>query len=414
MTKSKLLRKSVATIIVVAVLLLSFIPIAAEEEVSLPFMSKDIYLNGVLINNYELNYPLVTRDGRTYLPLTEDLGSALGFQVLIDKEQQLIQLVKIDASYGFIKNSDLACNLQDQIGLFKYDYVVAAVDEFNTKEAQVLSRKWRQIISPVIWSLAGLVRTITNETVDPTPGTEVFMLQEDEILFVNDVPYIPLSAFRDSRMFEWNAFYDEVTGLYISTDSKVPAESYYSENNASYIQGRASYIRGVRPELSVTDSYYYEYIFRHEAQVYDVDQELLMAISRTESSFQTHIRSASGAVGMMQIMPKTAIAYQITELQLEDPHINVEFGTRYVRDRLWMFDGDIIKALAAYNQGVKAVRSGVYRTGYAEKCVYNEGVIKSWLTQRGYSHTFHAKLVSDSLPVADAGAEGESGLQIYR
>lgn len=414
MTKSRLLRKSVATIIVVAVLLLSFIPIAAEEEVNLPFMSKDIYLNGVLINNYELNNPFVTRDGRTYLPLTEDLGKALGFQVLIDKEQRLIQLLKTDASYGFIKNSDLACNLQDQNGLLKYDYVVAAVDKFNTKETQALSGKWRQIISPVIWSLAGLVSVITNEIVEPTPGTEVFMLQEDEILFVNEIPYIPLSAFRDSRMFEWDAFYDEVTGLYISTDSGVPAQSYYSENNASYIQGRASYIRGVRPELSVTDSYYYEYIFRHEARVYDVDQELLMAISRTESSFQTHIQSASGAVGMMQIMPKTAIAYQITELQLEDPHINVEFGTRYVRDRLWMFDGDIIKALAAYNQGVKAVRSGVYRTGYAEKCVDNEGVIESWLTQRGYSDSFQAKLVSDLLPVADLEFQEEPDLQIYR
>lgn len=391
MIENKLLRKGTATIVAVALLFFSYIPIAAEE-INLSFIPKDIYLNGILTKNYELNYPLVAKSDRTYVPLTKEMGQALGFEAFVDADQKLIQLVKTEPEEQQIRNGDLACNLENQQGVVRYDFVVASVTEYNTEDVQALSSKWRQIISPVVWSLSSFVTEITNGVVEPTLTTEVFMLKDHEILFVDDVAYIPLSAFCESKMFGWDAYYDLVTGLYISSSEEIEAKSYYSENNASYIEGRASYIRSIRPELSLYDSYYYEYIFRHEADVYDVDQELLMAVSRTESSFQRYITSRVGAVGMMQIMPKTAIAYGITEKQLEDPHINVEFGTRYVRDRLWIYDGDIIKALSAYNQGTKKVNSGSYRTGYAEKCVYNEEILDTWIASQGFSSSFENRV----------------------
>ena len=388
MIKNTLLRKSVATIMAVALLFLSSIPIAAEEEINLSFIPKDIYLNGILTKNYELTYPLVTKSDKTYIPLTTEMGQALGFEAFVDIDQKLIQLKKTAPAGQQVRNGDLACNLENQKGLVRYDFVVASVTEHNTEDVQALSSKWRQIISPVVWSLSSFVTEVTNGIVEPTLTTEVFMLKDHEILFVDNVAYIPLSSFCESKMFEWDAYYDLVTGLYISSSKEIPAESYYSESNASYIEGRASYIRSIRPELSLYDSYYYEYIFRHEADVYDVSQELIMAVSRTESSFQRYITSRVGAVGMMQIMPRTAIAYGITEQQLQDPHVNIEFGTRYVRDRLWIYDGDVIKALSAYNQGTKKVNSGIYKTGYAEKCVYNEGILGEWIASRGYSSSF--------------------------
>jgi len=392
MIKNTLLRRAIATTLGVALLIFSYIPIAAEEEINLSFIPRDIYLNGILTKNYELNYPFVTKNDRTYVPLTQEMGQALGFEVLVDTDKKLIQLIKTPPVEQVIKNGDLACNLQDQKGLVRYDFVVAAVTDYNTEEVDALSSKWRQIISPIVWSLSSFVRIATNGIVEPTLKTEVFHLKDHEILFVDDIAYIPLSAFCESKMFGWDAYYEMVTGLYISSQEDIPAESYYSENNASYIEGRASYIRNVRPELSLYDSYYYEYLFRHEADVYDVDQELLMAVSRTESSFQRYITSRVGAVGMMQIMPRTAIAYGITEKQLEDPHVNIEFGTRYVRDRLWIYDGDVIKALSAYNQGIIKVSAGNHKTGYAEKCVDTQGVIEAWITNRGYKTSFESKV----------------------
>ena len=402
MIENKLLRRGVAATIACALLLFSYIPIAAEE-INLSFIPKDIYLNGILTKNYELNYPLVTKHDRTYVPLTKEMGQALGFEVFVDVDRKLIQLKKTEPSEQAARNSDLACNLQDQKGLVRYDFVVAAVTEYDTEDVEALSSKWRQIISPIVWSLSSFVTMVTNGVVEPTLTTEVFMLKDHEILFVDDVAYIPLSSFCESKMFAWDADYDMVSGLYISSREDVAANSYYSKNNASYIEGRASYIRNVRPELSLYDSYYYEYIFRHEADVYDVDQELLMAVSRTESSFQRYITSRMGAVGMMQIMPRTVIAYGITEMQLQDPHVNIEFGTRYIRDRFWIYSGDVIKALSSYNQGTKKVNSGDFKTGYAEKCVYNEGVIEAWIANRGYSMSFE----SQSFPQGDVPEEEE-------
>lgn len=392
MIKNKLFRRSAATMLAVTLLLLSYIPIAAEDEINLSFIPRDIYLNGILTKNYQLTYPLVTRQDRTYVPLTEEMGKALGFKAYIDADRKLIQLVKTEPNNQPIKNGDLACNIQDKKGIVLYDFVVAAVTEYNVEDVNELSSKWRQIISPVVWSLSCFVSLATNGIVEPTLNTEVFMLKDHEILFVDDVAYIPLSAFCSSKMFAWDASYEMLTGLYISSKEGISALSYYSDNNASFIEGRASYIRSVRPELSLYDSYYYEYLFRHEADVYGLDQELLMAVSRTECTFQRYIVSGSGAVGMMQIMPKTAIAYGITEEQLKDPHINIEFGARYIRDRLWMFQGDVIKALSAYNQGVVKVRDGNHKTGYAEKCVYNERVIDAWIKNKGYSSVFESRV----------------------
>lgn len=405
MFHNKLLRRSLALTTALAVWLFSYIPIAAEEEAHLSFIARDIYINGILVNNYELVQPFVIRQGSTYVPLTPALGAALGFQMRLDKEQRLIQLRPVAPSGQTVKEADLGCNLENQTGLPGYDYVVAAVEEFDHTEAAALSAKWRQIVDPVIWSLSGLLEAVANQTAAFTPATEFFSLGETEILFVGEVPYLPLSAFRNSAMFGWDAHYDAVTGLYISTDAAIPAKSYYSATNASYIEGRAAYIRGVRPELSVSESYYYEYLFRHEANVYDVDQDLLMAVSRTESSFQAGIVATFGSIGMMQIMPRTARAYGISVEQLKDPHINVEFGAMYVRDRLWIFKGDVIKALSAYNQGVVIVSSGEYKTGYAEKCIYNRGVLEGWLSNRGYSHAFETRLAADAVRASAAEAD---------
>lgn len=415
MIKSKFLRKSVAAILGVALLFSSSIPIAAEEEINLSFTSRDIYLNGFLTKNYELDYPLVTKDDRIYVPLTEEMGQALGFSALVDTDRKLIQLLKTDALEQPVRNSDLACNLENQKGIVRYDFVVAAVTEYNTEDVSALSSKWRQIISPIVWSLSGFVRIATNGLIEPTLTTEVFMLKDHEILFVDEVAYIPLAAFCASKMFAWDAYYETLTGLYISSQKDIAAKSYYSENNASYIEGRASYIRSVRPELSLYDSYYYEYIFRHEADVYDVDQDLLMAVSRTECTFQHSIVSPAGAVGMMQIMPRTAIAYGISEEQLKDPHINIEFGTRYIRDRLWIYEGDVIKALSAYNQGIVKVSGGDYKTGYAKKCIYNKGVIDAWITKGNYSAFFESRTLPDVDPKDQVQAStGSKQAELYR
>lgn len=397
MQRSKLVRRSVALFVALTLWIVSYIPITAEVEAHLSFIARDIYANGILINNYQLNSPLVIRQGSTYVPLTSALGGALGFAVHVDEERRLILVEPTSPSGETVREADVACNLEHQIGRVEEDYVVAVVETLDVDNPDALTGAWQQIVNPVVWSLSSLLKVTTNEAIDLTPGTELLQVRNGDVLFVGDVPYIPLDVFRSSATFGWDAHFDTPTGLYISTDPCVPAANYYSHENASFIAGRAAYIRSVRPELSEMESYHYEYLFRHEATVYGIDQDLLMAVSRTECSFQAGIVSRYGPVGMMQILPKTAAAYGITVEQLKDPHINLEFGARYIRDRLWMFNGDVVKALSAYNQGVVAVQKGTHRTGYAEKCLQNQRTMRSWLATYGYEQEFRNRVEAETL-----------------
>ena len=80
---------------------------------------------------------------------------------------------------------------------------------------------------------------------------------------------------------------------------------------------------------------------------------LLEAVAWAESRFNTRARSPAGAVGVMQLMPGTAAELGVDPT---DAAANIHGGARYLRQMLVLFDGDIERALAAYNAGPAAVR----------------------------------------------------------
>jgi soluble lytic murein transglycosylase-like protein len=82
-----------------------------------------------------------------------------------------------------------------------------------------------------------------------------------------------------------------------------------------------------------------------------------------ESSFEADAISTKGAIGLMQIIPETGERYGVAgdakrsvEQKLRDPAINLAVGTRYLRDLLALFAGDLDLALAAYNAGEQTVK----------------------------------------------------------
>lgn len=87
----------------------------------------------------------------------------------------------------------------------------------------------------------------------------------------------------------------------------------------------------------------------HElSQRFDLSPALLEAVVWQESRWRENAVSPVGARGLAQLMPGTA---RYLGVDFSDPFQNLEGGARYLREQLDRFDGDLEKALAAYNAG---------------------------------------------------------------
>jgi soluble lytic murein transglycosylase-like protein len=84
-----------------------------------------------------------------------------------------------------------------------------------------------------------------------------------------------------------------------------------------------------------------------------VDPLLLVSVIEVESGFRAHAVSQRGAVGLMQVLPRTARDYG--EWDLVDPGDNLKAGSRHLAGLLARFEGNLPLALAAYNAGTANV-----------------------------------------------------------
>lgn len=107
----------------------------------------------------------------------------------------------------------------------------------------------------------------------------------------------------------------------------------------------------------------YAEIVERAAHRQGLDPNLLFAVMRVESIYNRRIVSTAGAVGLMQIMPRTArlIADQLGMREFDtsdllDPETNVELAAWYLASLLTRFDQRLPLAIAAYNGGPHNVR----------------------------------------------------------
>jgi soluble lytic murein transglycosylase-like protein len=120
----------------------------------------------------------------------------------------------------------------------------------------------------------------------------------------------------------------------------------YPEQAETLAEGSADQDR------SVLDGTPYAEIIVSAAEAHGVDPMLVRALIQVESGYKPTARSRRGAMGLMQLMPSTARAYQVRNPF--DPKTNIEAGIKHLRALIDRFRG-VELALAAYNAGPGAV-----------------------------------------------------------
>jgi len=158
---------------------------------------------------------------------------------------------------------------------------------------------------------------------------------------------------------------------------EVPATliSGFEEEEVVTPQPTAAAIEPVLPRLEIQPPQNPKTLLREAALRSGLPPAFVESVALVESGLRPDAVSPKGAIGVMQLMPGTAKTLGA------DPHDtaqNIDAGTRLLRELLVKYDGDVVKALAAYNAGEGAVDRYQGMPPYNETRWYVKKVIDAY------------------------------------
>src|SRR5665648_605469 len=204
-------KKLISVGLALTIMLFSSISIYADQNVQNvqnvqgDFFIRDVVVNGESFVNYNLQYPFITYNNRTYISLSKDLGKIFGFESSMDWENRTLKLVKTEPSQKNLTNNT-----------YKGDNLEIAVQPLT--EIEVLA-------------------------VDSADKEKLAIDDQAPLLAKGNYVYIPLKMLADSEIFNWDLFYDTYFGICISTDTTIPAKDYWNREQPLYNMGLYSYMK---------------------------------------------------------------------------------------------------------------------------------------------------------------------------
>jgi len=132
--------------------------------------------------------------------------------------------------------------------------------------------------------------------------------------------------------------------------------------------------------LSTKDLNLYDSLISEFSRKYEIDFALIKAIIRAESGFNPSAISRKGAKGLMQLMPETAVRWNVSNVF--SPRENIEGGVRYFKYLLSLFNNDLRLSLAAYNAGENLVSELGSIPPYRETVDYVRRVLNFYQSYR--------------------------------
>lgn len=140
----------------------------------------------------------------------------------------------------------------------------------------------------------------------------------------------------------WSEIYQYIDGNGTVSLTNVPTDPRYRRVDLDSSR--------LRPSLSEREL---DPVISRHSQQHRLHPALLRAVIKAESDFDPMAVSRAGAIGLMQLMPQTAVKLDVRDLY--DPDENVGGGAKYLRQLLDRFHGNLPLALAAYNAGENVV-----------------------------------------------------------
>lgn len=163
-------------------------------------------------------------------------------------------------------------------------------------------------------------------------------------------------------------------------------QNHYQE--LDYLESLISFIQNTNPTVPANIAYRIVLACHIEAQKYNLDPFLLLALIHQESRFYKDAAGSYGEIGLMQLMPSTA-REMATSMDMQEYNLlrieeNIKIGTRYLiycLNRTIHFAScsqqNVGYGLAAYNQGITSVLS-ILRKGRKPNNHYSSQVLATY------------------------------------
>lgn len=195
----------------------------------------------------------------------------------------------------------------------------------------------------------GLDYAIYDEPIEPDPDQLRRLSNQPELVRAREFNFVGLE--HEGRR-EWNNWISDRSEDEVAA-SAVLADHWQLHDRAIFAAGQAEQRRAISLRFPVL----YRSEVANASMEHGIEPAWIFGVMRRESAYIRDIRSGAGAVGLMQLMPRTA--RYVAELQgqknwkgdLTDAKTNIGFGTFYLRHVMDRFDNHQVLATASYNAG---------------------------------------------------------------